>query len=184
MVSSSTFGRQIKAHAHQLGFDTVGIVSVPPPSSHTVSFSDLTTDESNSLSITVRLWKRLTDWLDQGFHGTMTWMERDPQRRSDPTKVLPGCQSMIVVGMNYYTEHFPDEKHQAGRIARYAWGKDYHEVLKDRLKQLEEYLHNQNYGESLGTRSRDWLDRQTHQFGIDQLWVVAVAGRDSHDGAT
>lgn len=50
---------------------------------------------------------------------------------------------MIVVGMNYYTDHFPDETHQAGRIARYAWGKDYHEVLKFRLEQLEEYLHNQ-----------------------------------------
>jgi epoxyqueuosine reductase len=143
MASSSTFVRQIKVHAHQLGFDTVGIASVPPPSSHGASLSDHTTDESNSLSITMRLWKRLTDWLDQGFHGTMTWMERDPQRRSDPTKVLPGCQSMIVVGMNYYTDHVPDEKHQAGRIARYAWGKDYHEVLKSRLKQLEEYLHNQ-----------------------------------------
>lgn len=50
---------------------------------------------------------------------------------------------MIVVGMNYYTNHDPDEKDQAGRIARYAWGKDYHEVLKSRLKQLEEYLHSQ-----------------------------------------
>ena len=143
MASSLTLARQIKAHAHQLGFDAVGIAPVPPPISYPASLSNHTTDESNSLSINVRLWKRLTDWLDQRFHGTMTWMERDPQRRSDPTKVLPGCQSMIVVGMNYYTDHAPDEKRQAGRIARYAWGKDYHEVLKSRLKQLEGYLHNQ-----------------------------------------
>jgi epoxyqueuosine reductase QueG len=58
--------------------------------------------------------------LEQRFHGTMLWMERDPQRRADPTKVLPGCQSMIVVGMNYYTDHVPDETQQAGRIARAA----------------------------------------------------------------
>lgn len=50
---------------------------------------------------------------------------------------------MIVVGMNYYTDHVPDETHHAGRIARYAWGKDYHDVLKTRLNQLEEYLHSQ-----------------------------------------
>ena len=73
----------------------------------------------------------------------MTWMERDPPRRADPTKVLPGCQSMIVVGMNYYTDSMADESHQAGRIARYAWGKDYHDVMLPRLKQLEQYLHSQ-----------------------------------------
>jgi epoxyqueuosine reductase len=143
MASSSTLVLQIKAYAHQLGFDAVGIAPVPPPSAYPASISAHTTDESNSLSITVRLWKRLTHWLEQRFHGTMTWMERDPQRRSDPTKVLPGCRSIIAVGMNYYTDHAPDEKHQAGRIARYAWGKDYHEILNNRLKQLEEYLHKQ-----------------------------------------
>ena len=143
MASSSAFVRQIKAHAQQLGFDAVGITPVHPPSPYPASSSDHTTDMSNFLSITGRLWKRLTDWLNQRFHGTMTWMERDPQRRSDPTKVLPGCQSMIVVGMNYFTNHDPDEKDHAGRIARYAWGKDYHEVFKSRLKKLEGYLQNQ-----------------------------------------
>jgi epoxyqueuosine reductase len=70
-------------------------------------------------------------------------MERDPQRRSNPENVLPGCRSLIVVGMNYYTNHNPDESNKAGRIARYAWGKDYHDLMKTRLKQLEEYLHRQ-----------------------------------------
>jgi epoxyqueuosine reductase len=143
MASSSAFVRQIKAHAQQLGFDAVGITPVHPPSPYPASSSDHTTDMSNFSTINGRLWKRLTDWLNQRFHGTMTWMERDPQRRSDPTKVLPGCQSMIVVGMNYFTNHDPDEKDHAGRIARYAWGKDYHEVFKSRLKKLEGYLHNQ-----------------------------------------
>ena len=143
MASSSTLVGQIKAQAHQLGFDTVGIARIPPPSSHTAALSDPNTNDSNPVTITKRLWDQLTHWLEHGFHGTMTWMERDPQRRSDPTKVLPGCRSLIVVGMNYYTNHNPDESNKAGRIARYAWGKDYHDLMKTRLKQLEEYLHTQ-----------------------------------------
>jgi len=141
MFSPSTLVSQIKAQAHELGFDAVGISRVSPPSPSTAPSSDHTAQTSNSLPITERLWKRLTHWLEQRFHGTMAWMERDPQRRSDPTRVLQGCQSMIVVGMNYYTDHISDESNKAGRIARYAWGKDYHGLLKSRLKQLEEYLH-------------------------------------------
>ena len=143
MLSPSTLVSQIKAQANELGFDAVGITRVSPPSPAAAPSCDHTTQASNPLPITERLWKRLTHWLDQRFHGTMAWMERDPQRRSDPTKVLPGCQSMIVVGMNYYTDHISDESNKAGRVARYAWGKDYHELMKRRLKQLEQYLHRQ-----------------------------------------
>lgn len=141
MSSRSTPTSRVKAHARLLGFDAVGIAPVPPSGSNTAALSDPSTNDSNSVTITQRLGDQLTHWLDQRFHGTMTWMERDPQRRADPTKVLPGCQSMIVVGMNYYTDHNPDESNKAGRIARYAWGKDYHDLMKTRLKQLEEYLH-------------------------------------------
>jgi len=143
MLCPSTLISQIKAQANELGFDAVGITRVSPPSPTTAPSCDHTTQASNPLPITERLWKRLTHWLEQRFHGTMAWMERDPQRRSDPTKVLPGCQSMIVVGMNYYTDHISDESNKAGRVARYAWGKDYHELMKRRLKQLEQYLHRQ-----------------------------------------
>jgi len=143
MPSSSPLVIRIKAQAHMLGFDAVGIARVPPSHSHTDPCSDLTTHSTNEFSLTELLWKRLKHWLEQGFHGTMAWMARDPQRRADPTRVLPGCQSMIVVGMNYFTTHDPDESNQAGRVARYAWGKDYHDVLKSRLSQLETYLHNE-----------------------------------------
>ena len=67
----------------------------------------------------------------------MAWMAREPSRRADPRLVLPGCRSLISVGMNYDTGHWPTEGPGYGRVARYAWGKDYHEVLGDRLKQLE-----------------------------------------------
>ena len=67
-------------------------------------------------------------------------MERDPARRADPQQVLPDCRSVISLGMNYYTPHRADERPGYGRIARYAWGEDYHEVLKQRLEQLEERI--------------------------------------------
>jgi len=80
---------------------------------------------------------RLTRWLQRGFQATMAWMERTPEKRADPRLVLPGCRSIIVVGMNYFTGHRADERPGHGRIARYAWGKDYHEVLGEKLKRLE-----------------------------------------------
>ena len=130
-VLSSQLVSQIKKQAQILGFDAVGIAHVSPPTS---------LQPTHTFSFTKRLWQQLTSWLNRSFQGTMTWMERDPERRSDPTKVLAGCQSMIVVGMNYFTEHDSIETAQTGRIARYAWGKDYHQVMKDRLKQLEEFI--------------------------------------------
>jgi epoxyqueuosine reductase len=112
----------IKRDARSLGFDAVGIASVPPqPSSP-------------------RLFDRLQEWLRRGYHGTMAWMARDPARRVDPHVVLPGCRSIIVVGMNYDTGHRAIEARGHGRIARYAWGKDYHQVLGNRLTLLEHKL--------------------------------------------
>ena len=143
MAASSTLVSQIKAQAQVLGFDSVGIVRVPPSRFDGAPSSNLKPSEPNALPLTTRLWKRLTHWLEQGFHGSMVWMERDPQRRADPTKVLPGCLSMIVVGMNYFTDHMPDETHQAGRIARYAWGNDYHDLMSTRLRELEKFIHTQ-----------------------------------------
>jgi len=75
-----------------------------------------------------------------GYHGTMQWMAKDPERRTDPRKILPGCQSIICVGMNYWTDIQPEEGPGYGRIARYAWGKDYHRLLQKRLKNLEQSI--------------------------------------------
>jgi epoxyqueuosine reductase len=67
-------------------------------------------------------------------------MGRTPEKRADPRQVLPGCRSVISVGLNYLTDHHADERPGYGRIARYAWGKDYHKVLGDRLTQLEQTI--------------------------------------------
>jgi len=64
-------------------------------------------------------------------------MGRTPEKRADPRQILPECRSIISVGVNYLTEHRADERPGYGRIARYAWGKDYHKVIGDRLKQLD-----------------------------------------------
>ena len=142
MAYTSTLVSQIKAHAKELGFDAIGIASIPLPNSEPPApLAPITAHQSN-IPIFTRFWKWLTQWLEQGYHGTMTWMARNPEQRSDPTKVLPGCRSIIMVGMNYYTDHAPDESDAAGRIARYAWGRDYHDVMKARLLELEKFLHN------------------------------------------
>jgi epoxyqueuosine reductase len=116
----------IKQEARALGFDAVGITRVDTPASPR-QHAFLT---------------RLTQWLERGFHGTMAWMARTPEKRADPRLVLPGCHSIISVGVNYLTEHRADERPGYGRIARYAWGKDYHNTLGDRLEQLEHHIRN------------------------------------------
>ena len=112
----------IKREARSLGFAAVGIAAV-------------SAQESDD-----RLLHRLQEWLRRGFHGTMAWMARDPARRADPRVVLPGCRSIIAVGMNYDTGHRATEGPGYGRIARYAWGNDYHHILGDRLARLEAKL--------------------------------------------
>ncbi len=128
----------IKREALALGFDAVGISRVDENrSKFDVRSSEFSDNLEPRTSFTRLLYDRLTEWLRQGYHGTMAWMTRDPSRRSDPQLVLPGCRSMISVGMNYYTDNRANEQPGMGRIARYAWGKDYHTVMSRRLAQLE-----------------------------------------------
>lgn len=67
----------------------------------------------------------------------MTWLERDPERRSDPRIVLPGCQSVVVMAFNYHTGPHPPADY---RIASYSWNRDYHDIITPRLRQLNEFL--------------------------------------------
>ena len=123
----------IKAEARSLGFDAIGISRITDsgPPSTTLSAPLPPTPLSHLL------FSRLTEWLQRNYHGAMAWMTRDPARRSNPQLVLPGCRSMVSVGMNYYTDNRANEQPGMGRIARYAWGKDYHLVMSQRLTQLE-----------------------------------------------
>jgi len=99
-------------------------------------------------------------WLADGRAGDMAWLERNQDRRTDPQQVVPGAQSVIVLGMNYWqgegselppslpsvpsVEHEHDPRAPRGIIARYAWGDDYHDVLIDRLEALLAWMREQH----------------------------------------
>jgi epoxyqueuosine reductase len=127
----------IKREALGLGFDVVGISRIDRSFPRfALSAQPAQPPAYPSTPLSRLLSSRLTEWLRRGLHGTMTWMECDPARRADPGSILPGCRSVISVGMNYYTNYQADERPGFGRIARYAWGRDYHTVLGERLETL------------------------------------------------
>lgn len=81
----------------------------------------------------------LRGWLAQGFHGTMSYMERGEAKRRNPLEVMPSAKSVITCALNYNSPHpYSVECKEPGRgwIARYAWGEDYHEVMEPLLKEL------------------------------------------------
>jgi epoxyqueuosine reductase len=76
--------------------------------------------------------QRFDQWLAQGRHGDMEWLERHARAKYVPANILPGCQSVLITAVSYYQEG--DCAAGEGRIARYAWGRDYHKVLGNRLR--------------------------------------------------
>ena len=108
-------GNAVKAKALEFGFQAVGI-----------SPAYALIDER----------QRLEEWLGRGFHGEMPYMARDPEQRTNLQKIFPEARSVVVVAMNYYTPHQHLEDGSVGRVSRYAWGDDYHEVVGERLREL------------------------------------------------
>ncbi|HEY8536579.1 MAG TPA: tRNA epoxyqueuosine(34) reductase QueG [Vicinamibacterales bacterium] len=107
----------IKAHAHELGFDRCGIAPAEP-------FPELTF---------------LEEWLRRGYAGTMSWMGRTARRRRDVREVVPSARSVIVTATVYNTDrpHTIDQQDPLRAvISRYAWGDDYHDVIRTRLEAL------------------------------------------------
>lgn len=80
--------------------------------------------------------KNLQEWLANRYHGEMHYMANHQTQRIDPRMLVPGAKSVIVVAMNYYTSQPAVLQEGTGRISRYAWGLDYHDVLRHRMKQL------------------------------------------------
>jgi epoxyqueuosine reductase len=70
----------------------------------------------------------------------MQWLERDVEKRTDITNVLPNAKSVICVAMNYFTHSQYADSPAVGKISRYAWGDDYHLVMNDRLEKLFEFI--------------------------------------------
>jgi epoxyqueuosine reductase len=89
-------------------------------------------------------------WLAAGKHADMLWLARNPERRVAPSAVLPGCRSLVVLAASYYQGD--GDTRNDFRVARYAWGEDYHHVLADKLKQVEDFLAER------GGRQKSYID--------------------------
>lgn len=82
---------------------------------------------------------RLAEWLRRGYHGEMRWMERNPERRTDAGRILPNAQTLVCCALNYY-QGPPEPVSGAGVISSYARGKDYHEVLQQKLEDVADFV--------------------------------------------
>ena len=84
--------------------------------------------------------ERLTEWLNQGYHAGMTYMQRNRNKRKNVKEILSSAKSVISLGMNYYTPDKHSEENNKGKVSRYAWGKDYHLVIWDKLDKIIDEL--------------------------------------------
>jgi epoxyqueuosine reductase len=82
---------------------------------------------------------RLESYLYNNYHGEMSYMENHFDKRLDPTKLVEGARSVISLALNYYTDQTPDDP-EAPKISKYAYGLDYHVIIKDKLKELMTYI--------------------------------------------
>jgi epoxyqueuosine reductase len=112
---------QIKNHAHKLGFELVGVT----PAEGTPA---------------IEHYER---WLENGYAGKMDYLEKHLPLKRDPRNILPQVKSIISLGMNYHTIH-PSEKQvkdsSLGQISRYAWGSDYHDIIRVKLRRLTKFI--------------------------------------------
>ena len=129
-MNSAELKTRLVDFAQRLGFDRCRVTACNPPA-HSAEF--------------VR-------WLNDGAHGEMEYMKRGEEKRRDPQKILPGAKSIVVLGLNYFqgvaAGVSPANNRAAGtaastthgRIARYAWGDDYHDVIEVNLRKIDNFL--------------------------------------------
>ena len=110
----------IKSTAADLGFDFCGIAK-----------AEFLEEEA----------PKLEGWLNKGMHGEMKYMENHFEKRLDPTKLVPGAKSVITLLCNYFPHHQLKEKNNF-KLSKYAYGEDYHFVIKRKLKELMERVTN------------------------------------------
>ena len=118
MPDTTVHARSIKAKAEELGFLACGI-----------SRAEFLEDEA----------PRLEQWLRQGKHGNMDYMANHFDMRLDPRLIVPGAKSVISLAYNYHTP-LKQEDPEVPKLSTYAFGRDYHKVVKQRLKPLMEYI--------------------------------------------
>ena len=116
---SESLAHCIKAKSRDLGFQKVGITRA-------VSISEEK--------------EKLETWLSRGHHGTMAWLAERKHERGDIFTYFPDVKSVISLGMNYYTGYGQSELNSDNKFSNYAWGEDYHDILKSRLYKLLNWL--------------------------------------------
>lgn len=82
----------------------------------------------------------LANWVSKGYSAGMKYMERNLDKRKDVNEILPEAESVISLGINYFNDEQYSGSNKHGKISRYAWGKDYHMIIWDKLKILESKL--------------------------------------------
>jgi epoxyqueuosine reductase len=121
-TSRSELKMQLVSFARQIGFDSCRITACAEPA-HATEFRE---------------------WLRQGGHGEMNYMQRAEGKRCDPQKILPSAKSIVVLALNYFQGDAPvaapTEDGKRGRIARYAWGDDYHAIIEAKLRKIDKFL--------------------------------------------
>ncbi|MCI5082328.1 MAG: tRNA epoxyqueuosine(34) reductase QueG [Saprospiraceae bacterium] len=154
--------KMIKEEAYRLGFQYVGIAK-----------AEFMEEEA----------RRLEAWLNQQYHGKMQYMENHFDKRVDPTKLVPGAQTVISLLYNYYTPESQKDP-DAPKISKYAFGKDYHQVIKKKLYALTDFIQ-QKIGEVNGrcfvdsapVLERDWAKRSGNGWvGKNTLLIHPKAG--------
>jgi epoxyqueuosine reductase len=113
--------QRIKIKADELGFQKVGITKV--------EFSS-----ENKLN--------LDQWISKGFHASMQWIENRKEERANIFNYFPDAVSLISVGMNYFSGNTQDDLKSKFKFSNYAWGEDYHSLIKDRLQILLKWIKN------------------------------------------
>jgi epoxyqueuosine reductase len=142
MPNPSNYTHLIKTKAKQLGFMSCGM-----------SKAEFLEDEA----------PRLEAWLNNNMHGEMHYMENHFDKRLDPTKLVPGAKSVISLLYNYYPSE--QQREDSYKISKYAYGQDYHFVIKKKLKSLLQYIQ-EEIGEVHG---RAFVDSAPV---LDKAWAV------------
>ena len=141
--SPQILAKKLKQMALEQGFDACGISNI-----------EALTAERDYLET----------WLNKGFHGDMGYMERNIEKRTDPSVLVEGAQSVISVLLNYYPDkRLSDSSHY--KISKYAYGSDYHFVIKEKLKSIADFIEQ----EFPGTPLRMFTDSAPV---LDKSWAI------------
>lgn len=157
-----TFSEEIKQEALRLGFDACGICPA--------------IDSGEE--------ERYMQWLRSHCHGSMTYMERNVEKRLDPRLLVDGARSIISVALNYYPPvKLPGKVPQ---FAYYAYGKDYHDVMRDKLRQLFEWIKERSpdvsgrsFSDSAPVLERFWAARAGIGF-LGKNTLLIIPGKGSY----